>query len=160
MITQEAIKEFGQKREYFEKKLLSFLLYDTVLFYPDNADFQKDYGRKLEMVLASFNKLLVVEYVATKGLDVVEQNNSFQEKIANFLAQLNVIDLIKVYIIATNLRSVILAILILNGVVEVKDAVEVAFCEEFYSQKKWGRIEELDEKCKTIEGNIVNILKG
>ena len=160
MITCEIIKEFSEKREYFEQKLLDFLLYDTVLFYPDNVDFQKKYEGKLEAVLKSFNELLLVEYVATKSLGVVEQNHMFQEKVADYLLQLSIVDLIKIYIIATSLRSVILAILILNERIDIKDGVKIAFCEEFYSQEKWGKIDELDKKCGTIEENVVNILKG
>lgn len=159
MISKDIINQIVEKREYFEQKLLEFLLCDTMLFCSENEEINNMYGKKISKVIDDFNKMLGVEYKLSRGFDIDEGNKKYQDVVGQYLSQSDGDFLGCIYMIATELRSVMLAFLLMNKKISINESIELAFYEEYFQQKKWGSIQELEDKNKQIYHNINKILE-
>ena len=159
MISKDIINQIVERRGYFEQKLLEFLLCDTMLFCSENTEINNFYGKQISKVIDDFNKMLGVEYKLSRGFDIDEGNKKHQDVVGRYLSQVNDDFLCRIYMVAIELRSVMLAFLLINKKIGVKESVELAFYEECFQQKKWGIVQELEDKNKQICDNISKILE-
>ena len=159
MIEREIVNQIVEKREYFEQKILEFLLCDTMLFCSENEEINSLYGKQISKVIDDFNKMLGVDYKLSRGFDVDDGNKTHQDVVGKYLSQTKGDFLSCIYMIATELRSVMLAVLLMNKKISVDESVELAFYEENFQQKQWGNIQELADKNNQIRHNINKILE-
>ena len=119
--------------------MVKFAETDTLLYLPDDLDagILRDAAAAVEQA----NLLSNTAFVMTKGLSVIAANALQKEKMAAYLRQLDDDKLSVLYLTATELRSVLLGILFVEGIASAEDVFRLAFAEELEQQKRWGRDE-------------------
>lgn len=139
-----------QKNELIEK-LVSFVLTDTILYLPEDESI----CTKLEQV----NSLLGTNFALVKGIDVPAENVAQQKKVEKYLLECSAAKTAFVYLMATEIRSVLLAILWMEEKININEVFECAFFEELQEQKQWGEIEEIKERNKLIKSKLNDLEK-
>lgn len=136
------IEQISAKREELESSLCAFALTDTLLFWPEDGSFKESYKTTLVSSLLSVNALLKTSYEATNGLDIKRNNEIQVEKLQAYLRRLADDKFAVLYLAATEVRSVLLAVLFAEEKLNAEEVLKQAFFEELSQQEKWGKDEE------------------
>jgi chaperone required for assembly of F1-ATPase len=140
-----------QKGELIER-LVSFVCHDTILYLPENP-FAKKY-------LAIVNTFLGAQFCMCDTIATDECNVSQKDKIERYLEKLAFSKLVGLYLMATELRSVLLGVLLAEKQLSIKEAFECSFFEELEEQKKWGKLEEIKQKHTEVMKHLEEALRG
>lgn len=127
------------KREDLLDVLLSFVLTDTLLFLPEGPVISSQDRKELRSSLALVNKRLHSFYVATTGLDVLPINKFQESRLKAYLQGVSDEKFAFIYLAAVEVRSVLLAILFVEGLLDTDKIFRLAFFEELCQQEKWGK---------------------
>lgn len=154
----EIIEEVKCKKEYFRELLVSFVLTDTLLYITDNLA-KQDCGKNVYNAVCLANSILNTKYECCNGIIVLSANESQQAKLRKYLDEISLEKFCVVYVVATELRSVLLGILFAEQKIKIEEAFDLAFFEEIYEQNNWGCLDEITKnhneiknKLKCIEG--------
>lgn len=139
-----------QKSELI-KKLVSFVLTDTILYLPEDESICTKLGQ--------VNLLLGTDFVLVKGIDVPAENVAQQGKVEKYLLECSTEKTAFIYLMATEIRSVLLAILWMEEKIDIDELFLCAFFEELQEQKQWGEIEEIIERNKLIKSKLNDLKK-
>lgn len=142
----EILKIFQTQRDELISKLVSFVAGDTILFLPKASG--------CEDKIKQANEILGSRFIATEGIEVLEQNISFAEKIKNYMNSCPVEKQVFIYLAATELRSVLSAVLLAEKKIKIEDAFELSFYEELSQQKAWGVMPETEDKHQAIKSQL------
>lgn len=134
-----------QKSELIER-LVSFVCHDTILYLPENENAKK--------YLRLANNLLNTDFQMCQAFTTAEINVLQKDKMVKYLAGLNSSKFAGLYIFATELRSVLLAILFTEKKLSVDEAFICSFTEEIEEQKKWGILEEIEQQHATVRARL------
>ena len=140
------------RRGELTNNLLDFVVTDCLLFVDDSIP-------KEDIVCAvdKVNLLLNTEYMITDALNVLDINKKQRSKLKQYFDDLSDIDFVKIYFVATELKSVLLAILLIENKISTDEAFSLSIYEEDYQQKKWGINEEIIERQNTIKARLYDI---
>lgn len=147
----DILKTFQKKRDELICKLVSFVASDTILFLP------KDSGSEDKIKLA--NEILGSQFIATDGIEVLEQNLSCAEKVKVYLDSCPVKKQVFIYLAATELRSVLSAILMAEKKINMEEAFELSFYEELSQQKAWGVMPEAEARQQAIKSQLKALIR-
>ena len=86
------------------------------------------------------------EIVTTDGLDVPKENEKIVDELKVFLEKLSDKKLTALYLAALDMRSVILAMALVQGRLDAEEAYKAAWLEELWQAEKWGIDPEADSK--------------
>ena len=130
-----------QKSELIER-LVSFVCHDTIFYLSENQSAKK--------YLTVANAFLSTHFQMCDAFITAESNVSQNDKVEAYLGKLNSSKIVGLYLSATELRSVLLGILFVEGKITVDEAFECGFAEELTEQKKWGTLEEIEQRHKEV----------
>ena len=145
----EIIKKIAEEREYFISVLAEFAETDTLLYLPDNLAI--NILEDAVIAIDQTNALLGTSFVRVKDFSVADVNGMQREKMISYLRWLTDEQLAVLYLVATELRSVLLGVLFVKGKASAEMVFRLAFCEELEQQKQWGLDEMLIIKQKEIK---------
>ena len=135
-VEAEIIKKIAGEREYFISVLADFAETDTLLYLPDNLAINT--LKDAMTAIGQANVLSGTSFVMVKDFSVVDVNGMQREKMKSYLRRLADEELAVLYLAATELRSVLLGILFVEGKASADTVFRLAFCEELEQQKQWG----------------------
>ena len=130
------------KKDELIDQLVSFVMTDTLLFLPQD-----------ETVISAvqiLNDDLNTVYILSHGIEVLPQNVQQGKKVKQYLEKLSCDDVAFIYQIGKELRSVLLAILLKNKLLNLQQVFDLAFYEELCQQKDWGKTEEIVKRQNDI----------
>jgi len=130
------------KKDELINQLVSFALTDTLLFLPND--------KTVISALQSLNDVLNTVYVLSQGIEVLPQNVQQNNRVKQYLEKLSSDDVVFVYQVGKQLRSVLLAILLRNKILNLRQVFDLAFYEELCQQKDWGKTEEIVKRQNDI----------
>lgn len=128
-------KIYIEQRSEFIDKLVSFVAQDTILFLDDC----KGASEKIKEV----NQLLGTNFLICEGIEVKEQNLIERDKVAVYLNSISLEKAALIYLVATEIRSVLSAILFAEVKISATDLFNLTFYEELEQQKVWGITDEI-----------------
>ena len=134
-----------QKNELIER-LVSFVCHDTILYLPEYSAAKK--------YLCTVNAFLNTDFQMCEAFTTAEINFLQKNKLTDYLDKLSACKLAGLYISATELRSVLLGILLVEKKLDVDEAFACGFAEEIEEQKKWGQIEETIQRHTLIKERL------
>lgn len=134
---QEIVCSVSKHREEIVSRLLEFSATDTILYLRGGIS-DKHTLNCLQQAVAFANDFLQTEFEEVIGLDVSVVNLAQREQLRSFFVKLNDEALTVVYLVATELKSVLMGCLFLYRFFSVKDIFNLAFAEELEEQSKWG----------------------
>ena len=130
------------KKDELVNQLVSFASTDTLLFLPND--------KAVISALQSLNDVLNTVYVLSQGIEVLPQNVQQNNRVKQYLEKLSSDDVVFVYQVGKQLRSVLLAILLRNKILNLRQVFDLAFYEELCQQKDWGKTEEIVKRQNDI----------
>jgi len=139
-----------QKSELIER-LVSFVLTDTILYLPNEAS--------VDDKIRQVNLLLKTKFVRVGGVDVPLENVSQQQFVRQYLSECAAEKVAFIYLAATEIRSVLLAVLWAEKKLNAKEVFKCAFFEEIEEQKQWGEVEEIKERNELIKDKLNDLEK-
>lgn len=154
MVLDDILIEVEENRERLTNTLLVFAETDTVLF-PFNEACRDCFNS----VVLSANKILNSSFVLTLGLDVPVCNLKQKDKLRIYLDSLSLFRFVLLYLVAVEVRSVLLGILFVEQEISVNELLNTAFFEEMYQQNKWGETDESTERYNTIKVKLTELEK-
>ena len=128
------------------KRLVSFVVTDTILFLEESLEAKKS--------LQQANELLKTNFVMNKGLEVSKKNIAQVPAVEDYLKKSLAKKVAYIYLAATEIRSVLLAILLAEGKTGKEEAFDCAFFEELTEQKKWGTMPESLQRQQAIKNRL------
>lgn len=136
-----------EQRSELLERLVSFVCHDTILYLPEEQ-MAKEY-------LSVANAFLDAHFEMCNEF-VTKENNILQKnKIEKYLNKLSATKLTGIYLLATELRSVILGILLAEDKIGIEEAFACSFTEELAEQKKWGTLDEITQKHIEIKERLI-----
>ena len=139
-----------EQKDELIKQLVSFVPTDTLLFLPV-AD------EKVQKTLQTVNTFFNTEYVLSCGIEVLPQNVKQGEKVEQYLKSISGADIAFIYLAGKELRSVLLAVLLGTKKLKLQQAFDLAFYEELYQQRDWGKTEEIVKRQQNIFEKLVRL---
>ena len=142
----EAQREISANRKEIIEKLVRFALTDALLFWSHNDELSRRQEKLWMPVFIWARKLLHTEIVTTDGLDVPKENEKIVDELKVFLEKLSDKKLTALYLAALDMRSVILAMALVQGRLDAEEAYKAAWLEELWQAEKWGIDPEAESK--------------
>ena len=130
------------------KRLVSFVSTDTILFLSE--------CQIAENMLRLVNNLLCVDFVMAEGLNIPPKNLVQTEIVERYLLSSSAKKTALIYLVATELRSVLLGILWAENKASNDEVFDCAFFEELQEQKKWGKLPEIEAKHLEIRNKLAD----
>ena len=87
----------------------------------------------------------------------IPENEALLKVLKNKLSNLNDNELTAAFLTATQLKSVILGLSLLNKRISVEKVFKAAFLEEIYQNELWGSDKEAVEKRKSVKSELRKI---
>lgn len=135
---RQQIKAVAAERSQLLLSLCEFFLTDTILFV-DKEAISEATQHSLHEALSLANRLLQTECEVCSGLQISALNRAQQKKIKSYLQSLSDEAFAVVYLTATEIRSVLLAILLEKRQIDAQRVFDLAFFEELQCQQQWGK---------------------
>lgn len=151
---QNNLKDFmqsvvnAQKSELVER-LVSFVCGDTILYLPDNL--------LAEQCLKEANNLFGASFQMCRNFDTADINIKEKDKVFSYLNNLAKMKLAGLYLYATELRSVLLGVLLIEKKINLDDAFSCSFAEELTEQEKWGKLDEIIQRHAEIKIKLESV---
>ncbi len=144
---EQILKEIKQDRSRLTEVLLNFVQTDTILFAFDE-ECQSCFNAKILQV----NEILNTAFRSSLFLDVLPCNVVQKDKVCSYLNTLSYGMFMLLYLVATEVRSVLLGVLFIEKKIAIEEILNTSFYEELYEQEKWGEAENLATKYEAVKG--------
>lgn len=158
--------DFSQIEEYVRKNkdevvniLSDFVLNDTLLFWAKEKDLALRQNDLWSGVLNEFYNITKIHYKTTTSLKEPEENEKNKGIFCSFLKTLPIKKLTAVYLAATNVRSVITSVCLVEGCLSVSETFQCAYLEEIFQTEKWGMTDEISAQHEKIKKSLYEVEK-
>ena len=128
----------SENREFIESTLSEFVLTDTLLFWSNEMvvnDLQK---AKWQPILDWLAQEKNWHFCTTEDFCLPQENEHTGELFGDYLKTLSLKKLTALYIAATNMKSPLLAVALIENKLSAQQAFELAFLEEMHQAELWG----------------------
>ena len=136
--------DFKKSKEYISSHnnetieyLCKFLPTDTLLFWSDKDDLFAFQKQRWQPLLDVLNTVFKLNLRPSIGLESTV-NNSTINTFAILLRNLSLSELTGCFLISSELKSVLLGLLLTKQKITVAQAIDAAFLEEIYQNRFWG----------------------
>jgi len=145
-VLEDIFTKLEKQKSELVKRLVSFVVTDTILFLPESLEAKK--------CLQQVNGLLKTSFVMNKGLEISKKDILQVPMVEDYLKKSSERKLVYIYLAATEVRSVLLAILLAEVKISNKEAFACSFFEELCEQKKWGTMPESLQRQQAIKNRL------
>lgn len=145
-VLEDIFTKLEKQKDELVQRLVSFVLTDTILFLPESLEAKN--------CLQLVNELLNTHFVMNKGLDVSKKDVLQVPVVEDYLKKSAKRKVAYIYLAATEIRSVLLAILLAENKISKSEAFDCAFFEELSEQKKWGTMPESLQQQQAIQSRL------
>lgn len=152
----KAVKEIGQYREEIEKKLLEFARTDLLFFWSEKRDLYFKQEKEWQPIINWVEEFLKVNVKKTDGLDTPD-NEDMQKPLKLTFEKMSDKELACYYAAALNMKSVLLALALVKGKIDAKNAGKLSYVEELWQNELWGVDEEAAKRRKERCDELIEI---
>lgn len=152
---QEFISSVDGYRKEIVVRLLDFSATDTILYVRECISDEKRL-RCLDSAIQLANTFLQTKYEEIFELEVSGVNLAQREKLKVFLDKLDNASLVVLFLVVTELKSVLLGVVFLYHAFSVQDIFNLAFAEELEEQNIWGKDEFITQRYSEIFDKLIS----
>lgn len=134
---EQAVKEIKDNRCKMQQQLLDFASTDLLFFFSDKPELLLQQKKRWQPVLEWAEAFLNIKLNVTQSLNVPENDNLIK-KLPDVFNSLSDKDFCCWYAASLNLRSVLLGLAMIKGLVDAKKAAELSAIEELWQNEQWG----------------------
>ena len=143
----KAVKEISQYRDDIEKKLLEFARNDLLFFWGEKRDLYLKQKTEWQPIINWVEESLKVKVKKTDKLDTPD-NEEMQKPLKIAFERMSNKELACYYAAALNMKSVLLALALVKGKINAKEAGKLSYLEELWQNEMWGADEEAVKRRK------------
>ncbi len=153
MDLQKISCSISEHRDDIINRLLSFSATDTILYLRGGVCNQSVllFAKK---AIDMANSIMNSHFEEVNGLEVSNINQKQKDVLKKYLFNLDNQSLIILYLVALELKSVLLGVLFVTQSFKVQDVFNLSYAEELEEQKKWGEDEAISNKHSEILENL------
>ncbi len=155
-ILNKAVHEIVNYREDIEIKLLEFAKTDLLFFWSEKNDLYLRQKKEWQPILDWVEDTLLVKINTTSKLDV-PNNEELQNSLKGLFVKMTEKELACYYAAALNMKSVLLALALVKGKIDAKEAGKLSYLEELWQNEMWGNDEEAIKRRKERCDELVEI---
>lgn len=148
----KAFDEASLQKDELVNKLGSFVMCDSLLFVSKETPY--DWRERIKKAVAEANAVLETSFVMTERLEVPCSNLEQKEAFLRYFGTCCRDKAAYIYLVATELRSVLAAVLTVERKISLTEAFKLAFYEEICQQEKWGLTEEAESRQREIKNKL------
>ena len=148
--TKAAEKYISQNKDFILTTLSEFVLTDTILFWSDKPEIKTLQLQKWQPVLDWLGITYNMHFFSTEDFCLPQENERTCEVFSAYLRTLSLKKLTALYLAATNMKSPLLAIAMVEQKLSADEAFNLAFLEELYQAQLWGK----DEAAENLRNKI------
>lgn len=134
-----AEKYVSENRDFIETTLAEFVLTDTVLFWSDKAEIKNLQREQWQPILDWLAQQYDWHFCTTEDFCLPQENERTGEIFSAYLKTLSLKKITALYLAATNMKSPLLAVAMIEGKLSAQQALGLAFLEELYQAQEWGQ---------------------
>lgn len=146
-----------QNKKEIISLLAEFVLTDTILFWSADEDIKLLQRKKWQPIIDFANNEIGLNLQKTYEITPSSENEFCREAFKNYTRTLYLNKLTALYLAATELKSVLLAVALIKGKISATEAFNRAFLEEFYQNERWGTDKEAENKREQIKEKMLKI---
>lgn len=152
---REIVHLVAMKKPELVSVLASFAATDTILYLGQLSD--ENVKKKAEQAIGCANGIMHTQFVATCSLGVEKENLIQQRKAEIYLQGLDDEIFAVLYLVATELRSVLIGTLFVNQKITAQEAFQLTFAEELEQQRRWGKDDVVKLRQKDIMDKLTEL---
>ena len=137
--------------------LAEYILTDTILFWSEEEDLKFLQRDKWQSIIDFAGKEIGINLQKTYEITPPSENNLCREAFKDYLRTLYLNELTALYLAATELKSVLLAVAFIKKEISATEAFYRAFLEEFYQNERWGTDKEAENKREQVKDRMLKI---
>ena len=139
MIDFDAAEKYvSENRDFIETTLAEFVLTDTLLFWSDKSEIKSLQKEKWQPLLDRLAQQNNWHFCTTEDFCLPQENERTGEIFSAYLKTLSLKKLTALYLAATNMKSPLLGVAMVENILPAIKAFDLAFLEELYQAKEWG----------------------
>ena len=146
-----------QNKEDIVFLLSDYVLTDTILFWSDEDEIKFQQQKEWQPVIDFINKDVGLHLQKTFDLLPPSENEENKKALQEYLRTLYLKDLTALYLVATELKSVLLATMLIKRKINASEAFKKAFLEELFQNERWGTDKEAENKREQIKEKLLKI---
>lgn len=124
-------------REETIENMRRFLQTDTLLFWSDEPELYARQQKCWQPILDMLNGVFKLDLQTTTGITPAE-NNSAEAEFVRHLNKMSAKELTGCFLAASEMKSVLLGLLLTTQKLTTEEAFAAAFLEELYQNQAWG----------------------
>lgn len=152
-----AEKYVSENRDFIETTLAEFVLTDTVLFWSNKPEIKALQKEQWQPVLDWLAQQFGWHFCTTEDFCLPQENEHNGELFAGYLKTLSLKKITALYLAATNMKSPLLAVAMIESKLSAQQAFGLAFLEELYQAQEWGKDDAAENLRKKIFADLVSI---
>ena len=137
--------------------MAEYILTDTILFWSEEEDLKLLQQKKWQSIIDFAGKEIGINLQKTYEITPPSENNLCREAFKDYLRILYLNELTALYLAATELKSVLLAVAFIKKEISGTEAFYRAFLEEFYQNERWGTDKEAENKREQVKEKMLKI---
>ena len=155
-------EDIRQHREELIDRLVVFSLNDVLLFWSSDEKLKQEQEKKWAPIIHWVDETVNARFKTTSGLETPSVNAETTLELKKYINGMSDKELAAFYVAALNMRSVLLALALIKGRINAKQAFELSELEELYHVDQKSIEKEIKEnyiKEKTINNKEKRKLK-
>ena len=152
----EAEQYVAENKAHVVQLLSEFTLTDVLLFWSSKPEIKALQQQQWQPVLTWLSHKWQIEPLTTESLTTPD-NAALKAKMTEYLKTLDNKVLTAIYLAATNMKSPLLAVALVEGQIDAETALAATYLEELYQNLQWGEDEEALHGREKVRANLRQI---
>ena len=152
-------EDIKQHRVEIIDRLVNFALNDVLLFWSTDKEVKKEQQEKWLPILKWVDDTLNTRFKQTTSLETDTSGKTAATELKKYLDNLSDKELTSFYVAALNMRSVLLAVAMIQGRINATEAFELSELEELYQARKWGSEPVAEARRNSIKDSLISAEK-
>ena len=144
-------EDIRQHREELIDRLVIFSLNDVLLFWSSDEKLKQEQEKKWAPIIHWVDETVNARFKTTSGLETPSVNAETALELKKYINGMSDKELAAFYVAALNMRSVLLALALIKGRINAKQAFELSELEELYQIQKWGKVPEAEKRRQNLQ---------
>ncbi len=149
-------KEIALHRAELTERLTDFARTDVMLFLSTDKKLLEQQKEKWLPVVNWVNATVNTDFKPTTSLDVPQVSKDFLKDFKNYISSFSDKEMTVFYTAALDMHSVLLALALVKGKIDAKQAFELSEMEELFQARNWGKEPVAEARRKAIRDKLVD----
>ena len=153
-LTYTVLDQVEEARDIIVESMLTYLHTDTICYMSEDPELQQYERKHWQPIIDWVEERFVCRLEIFEGVMPGDQSEETAEAISAHIESYNNWQLTALMDLGTHLSSLLLALAVMEGRLDVEQAFECAYADELYQNEKWGADEEAEARREKIRAEL------